>query len=341
MSRPKFSLMHIMLIVGLVAGLAIPLSATLAQGDPTTHTVQEGETLADIAALYNVTVNDLIAANEIEDPDMIFTGAELRIPAADDEEAVGLVAEDDEDEEEPAEPVVAQTTTGTTYVVQPRNTIDTIAQALNIDPTAIIAANFGPDDDPRTIFPGQVLVIPADAPPYTNRLPLVAPDSEPAATTIIGLQDGQGGGGIVSGDTHTVQPGEVLDSIAQFYNIAIESIVYANDLAFPYVIFPGQTLVIPGNAPVYGVVPPLPDETTGGTTGATITTTEVITSGTSGLLDGQGGGGIGGQTYIVKEGDSILSIVFAYDLDLVSFLRANAYLLNAVEIAPGTELVLP
>ena len=44
------------------------------------HVVKPGETLASIAAKYGVTVSNLIAANKIQNPDIIPVGAKLVIP---------------------------------------------------------------------------------------------------------------------------------------------------------------------------------------------------------------------------------------------------------------------
>ena len=50
-----------------------------AQGN--VHVVQAGESLLSIALLYGVTVEELQAANELDNPDSIFIGQELIIPA--------------------------------------------------------------------------------------------------------------------------------------------------------------------------------------------------------------------------------------------------------------------
>lgn len=47
---------------------------------PGPYTVQPGDTLSAIAVTYGVSINDLMAANGISDPDSIFAGQELRIP---------------------------------------------------------------------------------------------------------------------------------------------------------------------------------------------------------------------------------------------------------------------
>lgn len=46
-----------------------------------TYTIQEGDTLAAIAADFGVTLDQLIEANDIEDPDRIEAGETLIIPA--------------------------------------------------------------------------------------------------------------------------------------------------------------------------------------------------------------------------------------------------------------------
>lgn len=48
--------------------------------EPTTHTIQQGETLYQIAALYGVSVADLAAANDIVNPNQIAVGTVLVIP---------------------------------------------------------------------------------------------------------------------------------------------------------------------------------------------------------------------------------------------------------------------
>lgn len=47
---------------------------------PQTHTVQAGEFLSTIAPQYGVTVDEILAANDITDPNLIFPGQELIIP---------------------------------------------------------------------------------------------------------------------------------------------------------------------------------------------------------------------------------------------------------------------
>lgn len=47
---------------------------------PRTYTVQAGDTLSHIAQRFNTTVSELVALNNIERPDLIRAGTELRLP---------------------------------------------------------------------------------------------------------------------------------------------------------------------------------------------------------------------------------------------------------------------
>jgi LysM repeat protein len=67
------------LVLALILGLA-PLAARAQTG---TYTVQPGDSLKSIAADNGVTVEALIQANHLSDPDMIWAGQQLVIPSAD------------------------------------------------------------------------------------------------------------------------------------------------------------------------------------------------------------------------------------------------------------------
>lgn len=47
---------------------------------PTTHTVQSGETVAQIAQAYGTSVDAIVEANDLEDPNFIWVGQKLIIP---------------------------------------------------------------------------------------------------------------------------------------------------------------------------------------------------------------------------------------------------------------------
>jgi LysM repeat protein len=66
---------------GMPLPTSTPIPADLARGTKLTYSIQAGDTLAGIAALFNSTVDDIIAENNIEDPNAIFVGQQLTIPA--------------------------------------------------------------------------------------------------------------------------------------------------------------------------------------------------------------------------------------------------------------------
>lgn len=66
---------------GMELPTATPVPSDLPRGTLLTYNIQAGDTLAGIAALFNSTVEEIIAENELEDPNAIFVGQQLVIPA--------------------------------------------------------------------------------------------------------------------------------------------------------------------------------------------------------------------------------------------------------------------
>lgn len=67
------------LVTGAVAGGLALVGPSEAE---TEHRVEAGDTVSGLAQRLGTTIADLVRANDIEDPDRIFTGADLRIPAS-------------------------------------------------------------------------------------------------------------------------------------------------------------------------------------------------------------------------------------------------------------------
>ncbi len=82
--------------------LTVPSSSTGSPGigGPTgTYTVSTGDTLSNIALRFNVTVAQLVAANNLTNPNLIFIGQELTIPGGTGAET-GTTPSEDEGEED-------------------------------------------------------------------------------------------------------------------------------------------------------------------------------------------------------------------------------------------------
>jgi LysM repeat protein len=115
-----------------------------------TYTIQPGDTLASIARQFNTTVEAIVQANHIVNPNLIYAGQALTIPG---ESAAPP----------PAAPPPASG--GSTYTVQPGDTLFRIALQHGVSVQAIAQANgIG---NVGLIFVGQVLAIPGGSPPST------------------------------------------------------------------------------------------------------------------------------------------------------------------------------
>jgi LysM repeat protein len=103
------------------------------------HTVRAGETLTVIAAMYGVSMQAIIEANELVNPDLLQVGQQLVIPLPPDPES---------------EPEV--------HIVQSGENILGIAEQHNVDPTTL--ADLNGIENWNEIFVGQRLWIPGTEP---------------------------------------------------------------------------------------------------------------------------------------------------------------------------------
>ncbi len=115
-----------------------------------TVVVQPGDTLASIAYQLGVGLHELIYANNIVNPDLIFVGQTLILPGCEGQ-AIPY--------EKPVHPVdPVHPASGQTYTVQPGDTLSQIAAWYGT--TAAILCDVNGLWDPNMIYVGQVLIIP-------------------------------------------------------------------------------------------------------------------------------------------------------------------------------------
>jgi LysM repeat protein len=197
------------------------------------------------------------------------------------------------------------------YVLQPGDTLDGVAQDLDISYSYLLAVNNITDSS--TVPAGTVLTIPDGAPGYGEFPPVDA-----NGDVIVDLE-GVGGGGE---EIYVLQPGDTLDGVAQQFDISYQSLLQENNIRNAQNVPAGTVLVIPSDAPAYGQFPPLEG------------------SGNVNADLGQGGGSAT-TTYVVEEGDTYSSIAEQFGIEVLDLLQANniSSLTGAPEV--GTELVIP
>jgi LysM repeat protein len=166
-------------------------------GGTNVYVVKVGDTLKIIASRYGTTWQAIAAANGLVNANFIYAGQRLIIPVG------GYIPPAPNPSPQP------QPNPGT-YVVQPGETLQTIAAKFGTTWQAIAAANNLPNAN--YIYTGQRLIIPA-APRPTQ--------------------------------SYVVRQGDTLFSIAQRYGTTVQVIQTANNLPNPNSIYTGQTLLIP------------------------------------------------------------------------------------------------
>jgi lysozyme len=208
-----------MKLVKRVLPIALAAMLVLAQYGPvfadTTYVVQAGDTLYKIAQKYNVNPAALISANSLTNPNLIYVGQRLIIPSGGGASA-------------PVSATSGSTgTSGSTYIIQPGDTLYKIMLKFNVSAASLISANNL--TNPNLLFVGQRLIIPG----VGETVPVVA--TQPAATAVP-----------VTGSVYVVVSGDTLYKIALKLGVDASALIAANHLTNPNLLYVGQQLVIPG-----------------------------------------------------------------------------------------------
>ncbi len=170
-NRPKFTCAVALLL--LFWGITPPARADSPETGQSTaslvYTVQSGDVLIDIALRYNLKLADLILANNLPNPNLIFPGQQLILPGV--------------PPEPPTLPETPATQADQYHPVQPGETLFIIASRYGVSMGAIIQANNLVEPD--VIQVGQTLKIPTAPAPPPAQLPAPFTAIELSEPTII------------------------------------------------------------------------------------------------------------------------------------------------------------
>ncbi|MGD2102869.1 MAG: LysM peptidoglycan-binding domain-containing M23 family metallopeptidase [Acidimicrobiia bacterium] len=245
----------------LIVGVVLVVFCGLTSVD---YTVTRGDTLGQIARDHDVSLSDLVEANDISNPNLIYPGQVLVIPGE---------------------------TTDIIHVVARGETLAKIAFTYGSSVTEIAAANSLPNPD--LIRVGQELLVPAvsgadpgdgsgssdessseDTPKslrsgkyhvvkrgeslksIASQYSGVSPDAIATANGIINgriytgtrlFLDGPGftARGTEGEITYTIRRGDRLGDIAHEYDVSVSTLISRNNISNPNLIRSGDTLVIP------------------------------------------------------------------------------------------------
>lgn len=134
---------------------------------------------------------------------------------------------------------------------------------------------------------------------------------------------------VARGEQIEVQPGDTLYAIGKRHKVLISDLMAVNELRNPN-IKPGQKLYLPG---ADGRAPPkVKPERTASLSPQAVTPTAVAAPAVA-AADG-------GQTYVVKPGDSLYAIAARHKIKVLDLQRANG-ITDVGKVKPGTILKLP
>ena len=229
-------------IIASTGSMPEPYVAPSSSANTETYIVQKGDILSRLAVDFNTSTKNLISMNNLSNPDVLYVGQELRVPAG-SRSSVSSKSSN----------TSSSVKKGGEYVIQKGDTLSQIAVAANVSIDDLRSLNNTKDDQ---IFAGETLYIPsygkvpsttrkakpkkvAPAPAAAEPAPApLAPEPgiapvETTAMSVDAVMD------------HVVYPGETLDDISRQYGVSKSDIMRLNNISDAAAVKEGQRLRIP------------------------------------------------------------------------------------------------
>lgn len=213
-----------------------PTSAPSSGGGYLTYVVKSGDYLSKIAQQFNVSWQDIAALNNITYPYTIYPGQVLKIKTLN----------------QPAAPTPTRTPKPTKTPLSPTDTLmptqtatfsevpaqeDTATAVDTATDTATTMATATATSEQ------QATAINEESQPTDTNTPKKTPKPTKKATVTPTVKPQT-----QTAKTYTVQPGDYLLSIARKFGLNWQDIAKLNGVAWPYTIYAGQVLKLPGGA---------------------------------------------------------------------------------------------
>lgn len=217
----------------------------VAVNETETYVVQKGDMLSQLAIDFNTTSAALIAMNNLENPDVLYVGQKLTVPAGQGEKFTS------KNVFESSDPAIKK---GVSYQIKSGDTLSEIAQRADVSVNDLRTLNNIQNDK---IYAGQEISIPSygkvpeesnlnDKIPVEENISIVEPEIIPITgegIQAIPIEVPEGAIGMVK--EVQVYPGETLDDYVRVYSVTKEEILRANPQIQNEQLKEGFTIRIP------------------------------------------------------------------------------------------------
>ena len=205
------------------------------------YTVKKGDNLWTIARRFNVSLNELYAANGLDTTSILSIGQQLQIPV---EGSTATVTAPSPDTYQPT----SFNQGSTEYMVKRGDSLSKIANQFDTSVRAIKAANGLSSDLIRV---GDKLVVPVSSSSIGTSSAMSAAPSDSMSSSSTAPSFSASGA-----RTHTVKSGEYPGKIASQYDMTTDELLALNGITDPRKLQVGKVLKVSGSSSTANIDPP-------------------------------------------------------------------------------------